>query len=64
MENGAERICRRIQADIREKVEEIAAEATRKSEAILADAEKEARKQQEQILERMQKRPRNRNGVS
>ncbi|MFY9114568.1 MAG: V-type ATP synthase subunit E family protein [Dethiobacteria bacterium] len=56
MENGAERICRRIQADIREKVEEIAAEATRKSEAILADAEKEARKQQEQILERMQKK--------
>ena len=44
MKEGAERICRRILADAREKAEKISAEAANKADDILSGAEKEAEK--------------------
>ncbi|HHT46131.1 MAG TPA: hypothetical protein GX004_02410 [Firmicutes bacterium] len=55
MKEGAERICRRILADAREKAEKISAEAANKADDILSGAEKEAEKRREQILGRAQK---------
>jgi V/A-type H+-transporting ATPase subunit E len=55
MKEGAERICRRIEADARAKAEKISAEAAKKADIILSEAEKEAEKRREQILERAQK---------
>ncbi len=55
MKEGAERICRRIRDDAGVKAENILAEAAKKADAMLFEAEKEAEKRREQILGRARK---------
>jgi V/A-type H+-transporting ATPase subunit E len=55
MKEGAERICRRIEADAGAKAENILADAAKKVDMMLSGTEREAEKRREQILGRAQK---------